>query len=165
MNILLAIDESSCSQAAVRAVRERFDPATTVVRVVHVVEWPHELPLALSFAEGPTAGDSVLAAHHRVRADAHALATRAAAELREANFNATAIVVEGNESTVCSAILDMAAEWPAEMIVLGSHGRTGLDRVLLGSVSDAVLRHAPCAVEIVQEEPANNGDGHLPIAS
>jgi nucleotide-binding universal stress UspA family protein len=51
-------------------------------------------------------------------------------------------------------IVDRAAEWHADLIVLGSHGRHGLDRFLIGSVSEYVARHAPCSVEIVRM-PAN----------
>jgi nucleotide-binding universal stress UspA family protein len=47
-------------------------------------------------------------------------------------------------------ILDEAQEWPADLVVLGSHGRTGMKRVLLGSVSDSVSRHARCSVQIVR---------------
>ena len=48
-------------------------------------------------------------------------------------------------------ILDQATAWEADVIVLGSHGRTGVTRVLLGSVSDSVSRHAPCSVVIVRD--------------
>ena len=164
MKVLLALDESTCSQAAVAAIRERFDPADTAVRVVHIVEWPRELAPPLAFAEGPGAADCVLAAHARIRQGAHALAERAARELQDAHFKATAVVIEGREATVQDAILDMAAEWHADAIVLGSHGRTGLDRLLLGSVSDGVRRHAPGAVEIVRVA-ATPGDGAVPVAS
>jgi len=165
MNVLLAIDESTCSQVAIEAVRHRFDPETTVVRVVHVMEWPHELPPSLSFAEGPNAADCVLAAHERLRQEAHELAACAVSELTQAHFNATAVVVEGNEGNVRQAILDMAAQWPADTIVVGSHGRTLVDRLLLGSVSQGVLRHAPCRVEIVRAAAPAVGDGDLPVAS
>ena len=49
-----------------------------------------------------------------------------------------------------SKIIDAAEQWHADLIVLGSHGRTGLERFLMGSVSDAVARHAPCSVEVVR---------------
>jgi len=39
-------------------------------------------------------------------------------------------------------IIDSAEQWHADLIVLGSHGRKGLDRFLMGSVSDAVTRHS-----------------------
>lgn len=48
------------------------------------------------------------------------------------------------------SILEVAQEWEAEMIVLGSHGRTGFGRFLLGSVSAIVLAHATCSVMIVK---------------
>jgi len=57
-------------------------------------------------------------------------------------------VVEGQ---LRHTILDMAADWPADAIVIGSHGRTRLDRVLLGSISGGVARRAMCPVQVVRE--------------
>jgi len=47
-------------------------------------------------------------------------------------------------------IVKAAKEWPADLIVIGSHGRRGLERALLGSVAEAVLRHSRCPVLIVR---------------
>ena len=47
-------------------------------------------------------------------------------------------------------ILNEAAEWGADMIVLGSHGDHGIDRLLLGSTSEAVATHAECSVEVIR---------------
>jgi nucleotide-binding universal stress UspA family protein len=49
-----------------------------------------------------------------------------------------------------SEIVKSAKEWPADVIVIGSHGRSVLERVLLGSVAEAVLRHAPCSVLVIR---------------
>ena len=49
-----------------------------------------------------------------------------------------------------TTVVDVANQWHAGLIVVGSRGRTGLERVLLGSVSDYVARHASCSVEIVR---------------
>jgi len=49
-------------------------------------------------------------------------------------------------------ILDEAEKWDADLIVLGSHGYSGWQRFLLGSVSHAVATHAHCSVEIVRQE-------------
>ena len=49
-----------------------------------------------------------------------------------------------------SVLLDLADSWKADLIVMGSHGRHGLDRLLLGSVSEAVAMHATCSVEVVR---------------
>lgn len=48
-------------------------------------------------------------------------------------------------------ICRIATEEQAEMIVLGTHGRTGMFRLLMGSVAEAVLRHAPCPVLVYRE--------------
>jgi universal stress protein A len=47
-------------------------------------------------------------------------------------------------------IVKAAKEWPADVIVIGSHGRRGLGRTLLGSVAERVMRHAPCPVLVVR---------------
>ena len=49
------------------------------------------------------------------------------------------------------SIIAAARDWPADVVVIGSHGRDGVDRVLLGSVAEGVARHAPCPVLIVRK--------------
>jgi len=49
------------------------------------------------------------------------------------------------------SITEAARGWPADLVVIGSHGRDGVDRVLLGSVAEGVARHAPCPVLIVRK--------------
>jgi nucleotide-binding universal stress UspA family protein len=56
-------------------------------------------------------------------------------------------VVEGSPA---DEIVKAAREWPADIIVIGSHGRGGLQRALIGSVAEAVTRHAPCPVLVVR---------------
>ena len=49
-------------------------------------------------------------------------------------------------------IVRAAKEWPADVIVIGSHGRTGIPRVVLGSVAESVVRHAACPILVVREK-------------
>ena len=49
-----------------------------------------------------------------------------------------------------SAIVNAAKAWPADIIVIGSHGRGGVRRALVGSVAEAVMRHAPCPVLVIR---------------
>ena len=51
-----------------------------------------------------------------------------------------------------SEIVRVAKEEHPELIVLGTHGRTGLSRILMGSVAEAVVRHAPCPVLIYRQD-------------
>ena len=149
VNVLLAIDQSSHSEAAVAAVRDRFQPETTSVRVLHVVEWPRNLAAPFAFAEGPSAAECILAVHEAMRQEGRQVLARAVTQLHDGHFKAVPILAEGD---VRVAILDEAAAWPADLIVLGSHGRTGLNRLLLGSVSEGIVRHAPCSVQIVRDK-------------
>ena len=53
--------------------------------------------------------------------------------------------------TPASKIIEVAKEWPADLVVMGSHGRGKIEGLLLGSVSQAVLHHAPCPVLVVPQ--------------
>jgi nucleotide-binding universal stress UspA family protein len=75
------------------------------------------------------------------------LVMKAAEKLRGAKLNVSTELVEGDPK---SQIIDIANEWHADMIVLGSHGRSGLNRFLIGSISQDVVRHAHCSVEIIR---------------
>ena len=68
--------------------------------------------------------------------------------LRVAGFAVDAMVETGE---VRSTIVAFAARWGADLIVVGSHGRSGFDRIVMGSVSEAVGLHAKCSVEIIRE--------------
>lgn len=153
MNLLVAIDESRCSASAIAALIEQYRPSGAEVRVVHVFDWTHDLPTSLAFAEGPSAAAAMLRAKDDRWRHGHELLAAAVQRLRHARFSATAQSVEGVPWQV---IVAMAADWPADTIVIGSHGRRGLPRLVLGSVSDAVVRHAPCSVHVVRERSAKS---------
>jgi nucleotide-binding universal stress UspA family protein len=80
-------------------------------------------------------------------AAAEALTLRVANTLKSADLTTETVVREGDPRSV---IVDEAEDWKADLIVVGSHGRTGLKRWLLGSVTQAVVAHAPCSVEVVR---------------
>jgi nucleotide-binding universal stress UspA family protein len=151
MKILLAIDDSPSSRAAVAAVIGQFRPDAAEVHVLNVVEWPKGLPLSISFGEGPTAAADLIASRNQAFRDAEAMTSRAARQLLAAGFQTKAEVVAG---AAREAILEYAANWPADMIVIGSHGRKGLDKLLLGSVSEHVVRRAACSVQVVRHPDA-----------
>ena len=69
---------------------------------------------------------------------------------KTAGLEITTMIKSGSAREV---ILDEAESWDADLIVLGSHGYSGWQRFLLGSVSHAVATHAHCSVEIVRQKP------------
>jgi nucleotide-binding universal stress UspA family protein len=144
MNILVALDDSQCSQAATELLTAQVRTEGTHVRLLHVVE---PFPVALAEAAGAWRYSDVLLAKSEEHTRAEELLEQAAHKLRTVGFVVTSAVEDGD---VRSVILDDAQRWHADLIVVGSHGRKGLARFLMGSVSDAVAHHAPCSVEIVR---------------
>ena len=140
MKLLLALDDSKFSQAAANIITEQFRPQGNQVRVLHVVE-PVVLSEPPQMARGyyPEVTDRIPQAEKLVQQTAQALSS--------AGFSVTTSVIIGDARNV---ILDVAGEWKADLIIVGSHGRTGLGRFFLGSVSEAVARHALCSVQIVR---------------
>ncbi|MDJ0730323.1 MAG: universal stress protein [Crocosphaera sp.] len=52
-------------------------------------------------------------------------------------------------------VRDIAKDWPADLIVIGRRGLTGVSEIFLGSVSNYIVHHAPCSVLVVQETKVN----------
>ncbi|MGF1515669.1 MAG: universal stress protein [Elainellaceae cyanobacterium] len=59
-------------------------------------------------------------------------------------------------------ICDAAKDWNADLIIVGSHGRKGLGELLLGSVSNYVMHHAPCSVLVAHKAVARQPDAQAP---
>jgi nucleotide-binding universal stress UspA family protein len=140
MKILLAVDDSKFSDAALQAVIAQIPPQGTEVLVLHVVE-----PITLS--SPPQMSPSYTPELEIQVKEGHELVEREVQKLRAAGFKTRGAVETGD---VRGKILDAAAESRADLIVLGSHGRKGVQRFLLGSVAENVARHAPCSVQIVR---------------
>jgi len=143
VKILRAIDDSKFSEAAIEAVIRQATPQETEVKVLHVIEPIPIYPDGQAWGYGPEASQVL----KEQRKEAEGLVARAGQTLREKNFKVMTAVEEGNPKEV---IIDSAAEWHADLIVVGSHGRKGLNRFFMGSVSEAVARHGHCSVQIVR---------------
>ena len=136
MKIVLAIDDSRFSEAATQAIIAQYQQQGTEVNVLNVVDLPLPIPTsdAAAFRE--------LSLKH-----GQELVQRAERLLSKAGYKTQTVVEEGDPK---SKIIDQAKKWKADLIVMGSHGRKGINRFLVGSVAEAVSRHASCSVEIVR---------------
>ncbi len=146
MKILLATDGSKCSDLAVEQVATRPWPANTEVRLISIVEAPYA-PSPEPWAIFPEYYEK---ADEEVRAQAQAALEKAAARLderAEQSLNITAEILRGSPKR---EIVEESERWGADLIVVGSHGYRSWERILLGSVSQAVALHAECSVEIVR---------------
>ena len=149
MKILIATDGSDYSKAAVNSVAERPWPQGSEVKIISAMEVP--------FA--PTTEAWVLPNNYyseldRVaREQAEAAVKDAVERIESGKASGLEIITKIIRGSAGEVILDEAERWNADMIVLGSHGYSGWQRFLLGSVSHAVATHAHCSVEIVRQKP------------
>lgn len=144
MKTLLAVDGSSFSRKACDLVASQMLPQGAEVLVLQVVEpFFYSTPPQMAPGYAPEIAERLKDALKQ----AEGSVAQAAQTLRAVGFNVKTRVVEAEVRT---GILDVAAEWRADLIVLGSHGRRGLERFMLGSVAESVARHARCSVLIVR---------------
>ncbi|WP_166830612.1 universal stress protein [Thalassoroseus pseudoceratinae] len=145
MKILLAIDGSHCSETAINEVCSRPWPPNTEVEVFTVIH--ATVPAVYDpFFVGFAIHAELLEEERKIapqRADA------AAKQIREARSDLTVSIkiLEGSPKVL---IVEEAERWGADLVLIGSHGYGPAKRFLLGSVSHAVVLHAPCSVEVVR---------------
>ena len=142
MRILVPLDDSEFSKVAMQAVLRHAKAGDVEVEIMTVVSVLTDLfpELTEHYADLGVIDDSRLAA-------AKTLVNAAADQLRAHGIKVTTKIEWGDPRT---KILEQAAQWKADLIVIGSHGRTRFEHLLLGSVSEAVARLAHCSVEIVR---------------
>ena len=144
MKILLAIDGSKYSDATVQALAAQIRTENAQVLVLQIVEPRiYSTPPQMAAGYQPEMAEIMKEQFKRAQESVD----RSAATLRSAGFEANTRVLEAEPRT---GILDLANEWHADLIVLGSHGRKGLQRFMLGSVAESVARGAYCSVLIVR---------------
>lgn len=141
--ILVALDGSAPSRSATRhAVRLAL---ATGARLIFC----HAVDTAGLVARTGTAGAASTRLLEAARRDGQDLMDAAGDEAHAAGLEADIDLTEGNP---VDALLGAAAERAAQLIVMGTHGRTGMERWALGSVAERVVRYAPCPVLTVHED-------------
>jgi nucleotide-binding universal stress UspA family protein len=145
--ILLAIDDSEVAKAATAAVVREFRPLESEVNVLHVVDPLRLAPPGTAFGVGPSVPADFAGPIEEWLDHAELLVSRTAKTLEAAGFRVNTSVKEGHAK---SEILKFSEEWRPDVIVMASHGGKRSERFLLGSVTEAIMRHAPCSVQIVR---------------
>lgn len=145
MKILIAVDDSLHSDRAVRFVARMRWPAGSRVIVATVMMPDVATPLA-----GADAGIPIpVEVSEELRRHARGVVARAEDELRAAGIATESRLPVGDPR---DGLLRLAESEHVDLMVLGSHGRTGLAKLLLGSVSSHAVTHAPCSVLVVKED-------------
>lgn len=135
--ILVPVDFSDCSKQALADAIAIGEGMSAEVTVLHAYENPAYV-LPMSGYVGPTA-DMLARLRDQLTDELEALADQA----REKKLEAKTELIEG---IPYKTVVDFAKQWGADLIVMGTHGRTGLSHALTGSVAERVVRLAPCPV-------------------
>lgn len=143
--ILVAVDFSDCSISAYRAASSLAARFGATLHLLHVVTEPLQ-ETWVHFAPGAELVDMLKACEAKARERLDALS--AAGEI--ARERVVVSTVWGNPS---DEILKYASEKQVDLIVCGTHGRRGWDRMMIGSVAERVIRLAPCPVLTVPTGP------------
>jgi len=142
MKILIGVDESPFSKRAIDFLKSMHWPEGTKVVVFSAAQIPVTV---WAEAYGAMVPDATYTEHEVRRHEEFTQAT--AKDLAAYGFTTESKVVTGDPRV---EIIDMAEKEKVDLIVVGSHGRTGLAKLMLGSVASHVVAHAPCSVMVVK---------------
>jgi nucleotide-binding universal stress UspA family protein len=148
MRVLLATDGSDSAAAALKFLAGFPFPAGSEAIVLSVID-NRSFPLDDEF--GDAFGIDLQETREVQQGETERLLAATGQRLREAGWAGATQIRNGDPA---EEIIQAAEEQDVDLVVLGSHGTTGIGRFLLGSVSDRVLSHAPCSVLIVRAPAA-----------
>jgi len=146
--VVIGVDGSDCASHAADWLRRFPLPSVCKVRIVNVLFPAEDIARAcqmsaLTFGEDPRELSESLRLQAQERLEA------VAASFTESGRAAETELRSGHGAL---GLLQAAEDWKADLVVVGSHGQSALERFLLGSVSEHVLRHAHSSVLIVREQ-------------
>jgi nucleotide-binding universal stress UspA family protein len=144
MKVLIPTDGSDCANNAIKSITSRPWPQGSHFRVISCPEFP------VLVGDYPFFGGEQLTEITTASEDHSREAAQHASQLLEKSGFTIETEVTAPKDTPAHAILSAADNWKADLIVIGSHGRRGFDRLVLGSVSESVALHASCSVEVVR---------------
>jgi len=146
MKILLAVDGSPCSDAAVEEIGRRPWPEGSSVKVLNAFE----LPMPASPEGWALPANYFDELDQAVRTQADSIVKRASEKLRTMLDKTIKLGTEFLAGPPRVVVVEEAERWGADLVVVGSHGYGRWERLLLGSVSQSVVSHAKCSVEVVR---------------
>jgi nucleotide-binding universal stress UspA family protein len=144
-HLLVPVDGSDASKAGLREVVRLATPDVSRVRLVHVIV----SSMGGDSYDPGTVGDTIIQAS---RDRGAAILAEAREVLTKDDLHAECVLIESHGERVADRIIAQAREWPADLIIMGSHGRRGLARVVMGSDAAEVFRESPVPVLLVRAD-------------
>ena len=141
--ILVAVDGSGTSNKALSAALEMagYSGGTSVIRLIHVLD-----EMAYVAGLDPYAGNPypfMRDAGEKILADALAI-------VQSGGVQADTVLIDHLGAHLAETVAQQATSWDATLIVVGTHGRRGMGRLLMGSGAEQIIRLAPCPVLVVR---------------
>jgi len=157
--ILVPIDGSPTSDQGLDEAIALASVTGGSIRLLHVLD---ELVFATGFETGATYARNILPA---LRQGSERILAAGRKRVSAASVAVDALTIECFARRPCDVIVEAAAQWPADLIVIGTHGRRGVNRMMLGSDAEQVARMASVPVLLVRSavKPGPNAsatEGH-----
>ncbi len=140
--ILVAVDGSDAASAGLREALRLAKSEGAQLFILHVVN--EALPYT------PLAGAPPINFIEILQESGRRVLEQARGAAQAAGVPATTLLVESDERSAAHGILEQARKHEADLIILGTHGRRGLRRLVLGSDAELVVRGAPAPVLLVR---------------
>jgi nucleotide-binding universal stress UspA family protein len=144
--ILVPVDGSACANRGLSEAVALGRLTGGRIRLAHVIDEPF-VALGTDGAIGASADLVTLAREASQRVLAQATET-----VRQAGIPVDEVLMDSFDGLVCELVVDAARAWSADLVVIGTHGRRGVGRVLLGSDAEQILRLSPVPVLLVRHE-------------
>jgi nucleotide-binding universal stress UspA family protein len=144
-HILVAVDGSDTSNLALQEAMKLAKEQQAALRLIHIVD---ETPVYMTMDTAYALADfqkAMREAGQKVLATCAATTRQAGVEV-DTKF----VILEVLTRRICDAINEEAKSWPADLIVIGTHGRHGFNHLLLGSVAEGVIRLAVKPVLVIR---------------
>lgn len=146
--ILIPVDGSPTSNCGLTEAMKLAKLTGAQLRLLHVVD---EMPLVLS-AEGYGAmATDVLGL---LREAGEKILRQAASRVKDNGIPVDTVMFDSVSGRVCNCVVEQVRDWHADLVVLGTHGRRGVKRALLGSDAEQVVRTSPVPVLLVRAPEA-----------
>lgn len=148
--ILVPLDGSRTSQLGLAQAVRLAKSQGSSLRLLHVVD-------ALALMTAPEMSYDISDLIEVLKGDGKRILEKGAAHARKHGVKVQTLMVESRGGHAASSIIDEAKKYHASLIVLGTHGRRGLKRMVMGSDAEEVVRNSPVPVLLVRSGPAPDG--------
>lgn len=142
--ILVPYDGSATSDAALAEAVQLAKLCSSRLRIVHVVD---PLTHISGFEAGAVYARQILPG---LLAAGEALLGKARRPIEAQGLAVESELIQSSGERVARIVVEQAESWKADLVVLGTHGRRGIDRVLMGSDAEQIARTAPVPVLLVR---------------